>query len=342
MTEQIEALLKSHGFDHFGWTGLEKPLSLSIYKQWIDEGLHGEMEYLRRHLADKENPSNLLARASSAIVVTRSYLPHPRPHAPLKAAPVALYARGEDYHRWFREELESVARELKSLFPSEAFLTATDSMPVLERDLAYRAGLGWIGKNTCLIHEKRGSLFFIGEILTTLQLTASLEPQPDRCGTCTRCLDACPTGALVAPRKLDARKCISYTTIESKSPPEPGLRELNSSFYYGCDICQTVCPWNVKAHGAALAPSTPASRDEILADLRLVLRSSGNQLEKLFLGTPLRRASPRHHKTNAIVLAANLGLAELTEEIKTAAEQYPQLAELGAWALQKISRAPTS
>lgn len=342
MTGQIEALLKSHGFDHFGWTSLEKPISLAIYKQWIDDGFHGDMEYLRRHVPDKERPQNLLPRASSAIVIARSYFPHPRPHTPLRHAPVAHYARGEDYHHWFREELEAVARELLALFPGEEFLTATDSMPVLERDLAYRAGLGWIGKNTCLIHEKRGSLFFVGEILTSLELKAALDAHPDRCGTCTRCLDACPTGALVEPRKLDARKCISYTTIEAKFPPGDPLRDLNSSYYYGCDICQTVCPWNIKVHGEALTGAPTPSREELLSDLRLILTSSGKSLERLFVGTPMRRATPRHHKANAIVLAANHGLHELSQEIEKAAAQYPQLNELGAWALQKIKRALTS
>jgi epoxyqueuosine reductase len=242
------------------------------------------------------------------------------------------------YHHWFKGELQAAADELQKNFADQSFLVATDSAPVLERDLAYRAGLGWIGKNTCLLNEKRGSLFFIGEILTSLDLQANLMVAPDRCGTCTRCIDACPTGAIVEPRKLDARKCISYTTIESKEPPALELREQNKFFYYGCDICQTVCPWNQKVFGAGIIESETPTRAEMLNDLRTILTSSGRQLERLFEGTPLTRASSRHHKANAIVLATNLGFTELTVEIQNVARQYEQLNELGEWALKKLSR----
>ena len=335
MTEQIEEILKSSGFDHHGWTTLDKPLSLTLYKSWISEGLHGDMEYLKAHIAAKEDFGRVLPRAHSAIVVTRSYEPHPRPARPLRL-PVARYARGEDYHHWFREELAGAASQLKRIYPDDEFLCATDSMPVLERDLAYRAGLGWIGKNTMLLNEKRGSLFFIGEIITTLKLTATLEAAADRCGTCTRCIDACPTGAIVEARKLDARKCISYLTIEAKHPPQGELRDLNSHFYYGCDICQTVCPWNQKVHGEQLTSEPVASREETLTDLKFVLTTSGRRLSKHFEGTPLTRASTWHHKANAIVLAANLGFSELRNEIAAARDRYENLKDLGDWALAKL------
>lgn len=208
-------------------------------------------------------------------------------------------------------------------------------MPLLERDLAYRAGLGWIGKNTCLINEKRGSLFFLGEIVTTLRLEAKFTAAADRCGTCTRCIDACPTGALVEPRKLDARKCISYLTIESKNVPSSELRDLNRDFYYGCDICQTVCPWNVKIHGETLS-AVKHTREEMLVDLKFILKTGGSQLSKRFAGTPLTRAATWHHKANAIVLAVNLEMRELLPEILEACSQYEKLTDLKTWATEKL------
>ncbi|MEQ1878458.1 MAG: tRNA epoxyqueuosine(34) reductase QueG [Bdellovibrionia bacterium] len=337
MTEQIEALLKAQGFEHYGMTGIEKPISLSIYQTWIQDGLHGDMEYLKTHLGAKEDPKLLLPRARAAIVVARPYFPHPKPADRLRL-PVALYARGEDYHHWFRGELEKVKLELERLYPEESFLTATDSLPVLERDLAYRAGLGWIGKNTCLIDEKRGSLFFLGEILTSLELTATIEPAADRCGTCTRCMEACPTGALVEPRVLDARKCISYATIEAKSVPNLELREKNSVFFYGCDICQTVCPWNIKIHKEELTRATQEfGRTEMIEDLKFILTASGSLLEKKFKGTPLTRASVWHHKANAIVFATNRNFSELRQEINEAGLKYEKLTELSQWSLSKLN-----
>ena len=331
-------------FSHVGWTALGKPLSLDIYKTWLSEGMAGEMSYLEDHLPIKESPQKLLPQAQSAIVVAQSYFPHPKPaKTPLQEARVALYAQGEDYHFWFREKLEKVAQKLKEEFPDHEFMTMTDSYPVLERDLAYRAGLGWIGKNTCLIHEKKGSLFFVGEIYTSLECNTQIDIAPDRCGSCTRCIDICPTDALLAPRKLDARKCISYLTIEAKSNPSLELRSGVSDWLFGCDLCQTVCPWNQKIWKTELNTDLikkETNQKNLADDLRYILQSSNKKLQKDFKGTALSRSAGNKLKRNAIVIIANLRLNELTEEVRSYRD-HNDLAELSEWCLNKLGSVQT-
>lgn len=342
-TTRLAHLLKEEGFENFGFVALTTPVSIAIYEEWLAAGRHGGMTYLERHLPEKRDPSRLLGRARTAIVVTKNYVPHPEPDEQFpigRATRVAAYARGRDYHHFLVNRLQRVARVLKDMHPEEEFLVFTDSGPVLERDLAQRAGLGWVGKNTCLIHPRHGSLFFIAEIYTTLDLPTARIEQPDHCGTCTRCLDACPTGALVAPRQLDARLCISYLTIEARGLPPKELRPAMGDWLFGCDICQTVCPWNLKVHGketiAALAPPpTPDSRQELIHDLRYLLTSSNRALERAFAGTPLLRAGATHLKRNAIVVAANRGLVELRGEIEALTE-HEKLGELARWALEVL------
>jgi len=227
------------------------------------------------------------------------------------------------------------------MFPDEVFMSATDSSPVLERDLAYRAGLGWVGKNTCLIDRHHGSLFFIGEILTSLRLEVSAQVLPDFCGTCTRCMDICPTGALEAPRLLNANKCISYLNIESKKIPEAALRPLIGDQFFGCDLCQTVCPWNQKAFGKSLEIKprrdlTAESRKALREELEEILTWSGKRLSRKFSGSPLNRASPWQLRRNAIIVATNQQLQELTPCISALAKDA-RLRDLVVWSLQQLS-----
>jgi epoxyqueuosine reductase len=346
----LASLLESAGFSSFGFAELKRPLSIGLYEEWLAQGYQGEMSYLERHLPDKKDPSRLLKKARSAIVVTKNYVPHPEPveNFPLShASRVAAYARGRDYHHFLRAGLTRVVEALKRQWPNEEFLTFTDSGPVLERDLAHRAGLGWVGKNTCLIDKKQGSLFLLAEIYTTLELPVAKVPSPDHCGTCERCLRACPTGALKGPRELDARLCISYLTIESREvAPEP-LREKIGDWLFGCDICQTVCPWNIKALGhEKLSDLSPPgdSTEELVKDLRFLLTSSNRALERAFQGTPLLRTGAVGLKRNAMIVAANQDLKALAPEIEPyLSDTHPSHAKLGAlaaWALQKLG-APT-
>nr|BFD66704.1 tRNA epoxyqueuosine(34) reductase QueG [Bdellovibrio sp. HAGR004] len=343
MKSLIDGTLAELGFSHFGLTPLSRPLSFEFYKEWLQEGLHGDMTYLAEHAPIKENPQSKWPRAQSALVFAMSYFPHPEKKAefPLKQARVSLYAQGMDYHFWFKDRMKQLCAKLQDQFPEEEFLAFTDSSPVLERDLAKRAGLGWVGKNTCLIHPKKGSLFFIGEIYTSLKLQTEIEPLPDFCGTCTRCLDICPTGALLEPRKMDARKCISYLTIESRQVPPEDLRESIGDWFFGCDLCQTVCPWNQKVFKGQLSieKSLSLSHSEehlLIEDLRYILSASGKKIGKDFLGTPLARAGSFGLKRNALLVCANRGLKELRPEVE-ALLRHEKLGELAQWTLSRIS-----
>lgn len=343
--EQIEGSLHELGFSHFGWTPLSRPLSFAYYENWIAEGLHGDMKYLAEHAPLKETPQKQWPRAQSALVFAMNYYPHPQPSQdfPLKEGRISLYAQGMDYHVWFKQRLQELCQRLQEKHPGEEFLCFTDSSPVLERDLAKRAGLGWVGKNTCLIHPKKGSLFFIGEIYTSLKMQESFEPLPDFCGTCRKCIDICPTQALVEPRKLDARKCISYLTIESRTVPAPELRPLIHDWLFGCDLCQTVCPWNQKVFkknlNTDLQLTLEGSKEEaLIADLRYLLQSSGKKLGRDFKGTALDRAGSFGLKRNALVVIGNRRLQSLRSEVEKYLE-HEKLGELAQWTLQELAKA---
>lgn len=335
--DSITSILEKNSFARYGFTKIERPFSIDIYKSWLEEGLGGSMDYLSRHLVQKEDPNLLSATAQSAIVVAVDYVPHPHPAANFGSLQIARYARGEDYHYWLKVKLDDVIKDLKILYPENEFVSFTDSSPVLERDLAYRAGLGWIGKNTCLIDQKAGSLFLIGEIYTSLKLEPTMQVAADRCGTCSRCIEACPTQAIVEPRKLDARKCISFLTIESKELPPEELRGPIGNWYFGCDICQTVCPWNQKVFGSLLLEGP---KTNLVDDLRWILEASGKQIEKRFAGTPLTRGNSFSHRRNAIVVAANLKILKLRPNIEKH-RQDKRLTELVEWALKKLDQQVT-
>lgn len=331
--ELVKHVLTQHGLDHFGFAKLTAPLTLSYYEDWLRDHYHGDMGYLADHLELKRHPQKLLTKAASAIVFTEPYGELPaEPSFPLKHLKVASYARREDYHRWLRLKVFNLCSDLKKIFPEHDFLGFTDSSPVLERDLAHRAGLGWFGKNTCLLDRKKGSLFYIAEIYTTLNLETPATLPTDHCGTCTRCIDACPTHAIEPGKKLNATRCISYWTIESRKIPPPDLRENFQGWFFGCDICQTVCPWNLKVNDIAVVDETPVSRVE---ELRWVLTNSNNFLQKTLAATPLSRTGGRGLKRNALIVIANLKLQELKTEVE-AYRQDAELGELSRWTLQKL------
>jgi epoxyqueuosine reductase len=326
-------------FSHFGCVPLAKPLSLEIYRQWLEAGHQASMEYLERHYPLKTDPRNLSARARSAVVIAKSYFPHPYPSEKVPRGRTALYAAGLDYHTEFRRELEALAAALKADFPSEEFLCFTDSAPILERDLAAQAGLGWIGKNTCLIHPRKGSLFFVGEIFTSLDLAAG-PMVPDFCGTCDRCIRACPTQAIERPRVLNSNKCIAYWTIEARSDAPPELRGKFGDWFFGCDICQTVCPWNEKVHGKEIMRklSHPVQEPDgaLVEDLRMILTSSNKSLSRMFAELPYSRARAAGLKRNALYVAGNLKLESLKPEVEHLSRD-PAFADLAQWTLKRLN-----
>ncbi len=318
--------LKPH---RFGVTKLERPISIGFYDQWLADGYHGEMAYLESHRDLKADPNLYLSFAKSAIVFAIDYVPRFQDKSDYVTPPVslrtALYtqyaASSADYHDAIRAELQPVLQELNVRYPTGQFRLAIDAEPVLERDLAVRAGLGWVGKNTCVIDRTGGSLFFIAEILTSLETNEAAVIPTDFCGSCTRCQTACPTGAIVAPKKLDARKCISYWTIESKTIAPKILSDKFGDWFFGCDICQTVCPWNEKVFGRSRMKSYSetirSDVDAVAIELKEILESSNRQLARRFHGTPLSRARGLGLKRNALIVAKNLKLKALQPVIES-------------------------
>ena len=336
-TDSIQSLFRSERISRFGWTEFQAPKSMDFYLTWIKSHYHGDMEYLKKHIPYKQDPQKLLPSAIGSFCVAIDYVPHPqKDKKSFKGLRIARYARGKDYHHWFSHKLNKIAIKLKAKFPDHIFLPLTDSQPVLERELGHLAGLGWVGKNTCLISEKHGSLFFLGEIYTTLRGAKAQALNPDRCGKCTKCIDACPTGAILSPKVLDARKCISYLTIESKEIPPENLRQKMGDWYFGCDICQTVCPWNKKAFGN-LIEEPQFEEKEVISELKEILTLSNSQLRKKFQWTPLNRTSPNGHRRNAIIVATNKKLIHLIPEISQFKEHL-YLKKLVEWSLHNIRK----
>jgi len=302
METEIKTWAQECGFDAVGLTPVETPGSFARYEQWIEDGHHGTMDYLSRHRGFKKDARTLLSGAQSWIVCASGYDTNEELSVEkIKTPPeghgwVARYARGRDYHKSVRKKLKLFLGKLSSQFPAAQFRAFVDSGPVLERDLAFRAGLGWIGKNTCVIDEKRGSFFFISEILTTLKLEPNL-PASDRCGNCSHCLDICPTGALEEPRKLIATKCISYWTIESKELETPkAIRKKMGAHLFGCDLCQDVCPWNQKVRREL---KLPPGLESGWKDLRELIMTDNEILKLKLSGTPLARAGVEKLKARA-------------------------------------------
>lgn len=255
--------------------------------QWLASGYAGVMRYLHRQARKRKDPRLIIPEARSVVVVLDNYYngdndPGPPPR-------IARYARGQDYHRVTRDRMEPLADFLRSHGAAIAH-TYVDSGPVPERALALRAGLGWIGKNTMLIRPGAGSFFFIGTVFTDLVLEQDRTAVTDHCGSCTRCLEACPTGAITAPRVLDATRCISYLTIEQKGPiPEP-LAERLEGWVFGCDICNEVCPWNQRFAEAAPAKTLRSCDPLAGAGPELFEQMDEAEFERRFGDTPLERA----------------------------------------------------
>ncbi len=281
----------------------------AAYDDWIAKGYAGEMAYLDRG-AEKRRDSTLpVPGAVSALVIAVNY------GGTEPDGPVARYARGDDYHDvlvpMLRGMQDWISSELGSAVAGKAY---TDTGPILERDLARRAGLGWFGKNTMLISPKHGSFFFIGVLMLALELEADEPFVADHCGTCTRCLDACPTEAFVEPRVMDARKCVSYLTIEAKGEVPDHFRRPMSGMIYGCDICQSVCPWNVK-FSQELADDSPFNTREFIAGKDAVTLATDilswepEQFSATFRKSPMKRAKLAGLRRNATVVLSNIEAA---------------------------------
>jgi epoxyqueuosine reductase len=310
--EEVRKLALDCGFELAGVAAAVPLPEADFYSQWVRQGMAGEMRYLTgRRAAVRADPRGLLASARSIICVGKLYN-GPQPYSTRFSQPerawISRYAWGCDYHDILRAGLERLAARLEacSAEPFE-WKVAVDTAPLLERAYARRAGLGWIGRNTCLIREGAGSWFFLGELLVSLVIEPD-SPPPDRCGVCTRCIDACPTGALVPAGRehpawaLDSRLCISYLTIELRGPVPDRLQAAMGRHVFGCDICQDVCPWNRKAPVA----SEPAFEARNFAPpLEKLAALSAEEFREMFAGTPVERARYEGFRRNVAIAMAN-------------------------------------
>jgi epoxyqueuosine reductase len=329
LQEAVKARAQELGFDGVAIGPATPPPHGSAFARWLDAGYAGTMTYLERGRADRLDPGRLLPGARAVVAVALAY-------APAEDSPewlgVARYARGADYHDVMRPRLEALARFVREAGGTDVRCrVAVDTSAVLERDLAARAGLGWIGKNTNLLSQTLGSYFFIGIVITTADLTVD-EPVADRCGTCRACLDACPTDAFVAPYVLDARRCISYLTIEHRDDLPDDLREAIGEWAFGCDVCQEVCPWNRKApptREPALKPQAP------FPPLPALLELDEAGFRARFRGTALWRARRRGLLRNAAIVLANRGIGAAAL-VKASNDPDEVVARAAAWASDRL------
>jgi epoxyqueuosine reductase len=304
--EAIKAQALGLGFDLVGITRLGPAETAGHFERWLQEGRAGEMGYLERGAALRADTRLPYEGVTSAIVVALDY------GGKEPAGPVARYARGDDYHELMWRRLDELHAWLNTHVGQEVRGRGyVDTGPILERDLARRAGLGWFGKNTNLINPGIGSFFFIGALLVDLELQADEPFEADRCGTCTRCLEACPTGAFVAPRELDATRCISYLTIELRDAIPEALREPMGANLYGCDICQDVCPWNVsfatEVKEQSFAARAVIGSADARALARRILTMTPDQYRDAFRGSAMKRAKLSGLQRNAAVVLGNVG-----------------------------------
>jgi epoxyqueuosine reductase len=349
--EDLASLIKTWGrelgFQQVGITGTDLSEDEWRLRRWLAAGRHGEMDYMARHGARRSRPQALRPGTVSVISVRMDYLPPAARDAwavidDPELAFVSRYALGRDYHKVMRRRLRDLAERIQDRIGPFGYRAFVDSAPVLEKALARNAGLGWIGKHTNLIHRRTGSWFFLGELYTDLMLPPDA-PATEHCGSCTACIDVCPTDAIVAPWELDARRCISYLTIEHRGPiPEP-FREAMGNRIYGCDDCQLVCPWNKFARLSAEPDFAVRHGLDSASLVELFSWSEATFLERT-AGSAIRRIGHERWLRN---LAVALGNAPGTEEVRGALQSradHPSalVREHVAWALARHPAAPAS
>jgi len=326
------------GFDACRFTDASPPPHADALKTWLEGGLHGEMAYLERNAWKRVAPSSVLETARSVVCLAASYH-HPKSESG-ESKPnhgvVARYARHGDYHDTLAAPLKRLTEFIESLTPDNSrSLWYVDTGPILERDLAMRAGLGFIGKHTNLIHRKLGNWLLLAEILTPLALEPD-PPESNHCGRCVRCVDACPTRAITAPFQLDARLCVSYLTIELKGPIPEQLRRQIGNRVFGCDDCLAACPWNRFAKaGRLMAPHRRNDLDQPSLLGLLTLDEPGFRAR--FQGSPVLRAKRKGLLRNVCVALGNVGDTQALAPLETAAKDpEPLVAEHAAWAIREI------
>jgi epoxyqueuosine reductase len=345
--DQLILFAREIGFDSCRVAACEPPEHANEFRQWLDNHAHGEMHYMQRGEEKRCDPQKVLPGAKSILVVALNYFqgaveagvsPATNQSAAGTAAlaatgRVARYAWGHDYHEVIAAKLDKIDEFLRGFGGEQKCYV--DTGPILERDYAARAGIGWHGKSTMLIDPRLGTWFFLGEILTTLELPPD-EAQRDRCGKCDRCITACPTGAITAPHRLDARRCISYLTIELKGSIPVELRPMIGDRIFGCDDCLEACPWNRFAE-VSRDSAFAARRSTIGVSLRDHLSLDANEFRELFRDSPIKRIKRRGFLRNVCVALGNVGTVEDLPALERALTDHePLIVEHAAWAIAQI------
>jgi epoxyqueuosine reductase len=329
---------KAHalGFELAGIAEATPADGIDRMREWLDSGFAGEMDYMHRQADARQHPQSILPGVRSVVMVGMNYKPVDDSNN--SAGGIARYARGADYHDVLWERLNQLFAWLQERCPGCRGRRVVDTAPLLERDFARRAGLGWFGKNTMLLNKRLGSYFFIGALLIDLELQPDRPHEASHCGSCTACLDACPTAAFVAPGVLDSRRCISYLTIELRGPIPDELRSGVGEWLFGCDVCQEVCPWNRKSPDGR-EPAFAARADWEAADPVELLSLSQDQFRRRFRGTALMRTKRCGFLRNAAIVLGNRGDPAALPALQRAIHDSEALIrEAAQWAIEQIEK----
>jgi epoxyqueuosine reductase len=334
--ETIKSHARSLGFDLVGIAPVGTTPEALFYPEWLERGYAGEMQYLERQTSARLDVRQILPEARSVIVCAVNYNTNqPRTTFDRARAWISRYAWGDDYHETLQSRLRELAGWIDASFGATT-KTYVDTGPLLERVFAKYAGVGWFGKNTCIINQRIGSWIFLGCLVTSLDLETD-QPAPDRCGTCTRCIDACPTQAIVAPYVLDSRRCIAYLNIELRGSIPEEFREGIGHHLFGCDICQDVCPWNRKAP-ATTVREFEAKSGLFWPEVERLLDLNEDEWGELIRGTAIKRAKVKGLLRNLMVVAGNSGEGTLLPKLKRFLDHSEDVVRTHAqWAIEKLT-----
>jgi epoxyqueuosine reductase len=341
LLERLEAEARALGFSAFGVAPANAtPRTAARLRAWLDDGAHGDMIWMEETAERRGSPAGLWPEVRSVISLGMSYAPAVDPLALAgegEVGRISVYAQGQDYHDVVKKALKALARWLVAEAGCE-LKVFVDTAPVMEKPLAEAAGLGWQGKHTNLVSRADGSWLFLGAIYTTLELESAPPPPRVHCGSCTACLDACPTKAFPAPFRLDARRCISYLTIEHKGPIPEEFRAAMGNRIYGCDDCLAVCPWNRFADAARRHQAFVPRAELVSPALADLLALDDAAFRQVFAGSPIKRIGRNRMVRNAAIAAGNSGSAALVEPLrKLLRDEDPVVAEAAQWALERLA-----
>lgn len=356
LSSQIKQHAQSLGFDLVGITSAKAHEHSPFFQSWLEKGYHRQMAYLEKGAEKRRDPTLVLPGAQSIICCGLNYYTQPNSRTSYSPLPlwerldegkgcgqISNYAWGRDYHKTLMEKLKILENFIQATAPGTETKSYVDTGPILERSYAQRAGLGWIGKNTCLIHPKMGSWFFLGEIITDLELEYDEPFETDHCGTCTRCLDACPTNALVEPRVLDARVCISYLTIEHRGVIPIDQRSAMGNHISGCDICQEVCPYNhnpIPTREKDFFPRNEFDGRPGQISLEKLAALTPEEFDKMFFESPVKRLKYEGLLRNTLIAmgnSRNTTFLPILRTLKTSLEN-PFFQEHIDWAMEKLNQ----